>query len=658
MKFRFYLLIALIILHSPVIFSQLQKEDLASFDLTTVIDEQFNDNSKNWITNNDYLSGLISDGAYILKCKNFHGSTALSYIKSDLDYSRDFKIEASFRVLKGSGGLVFGMNQRYFHYRIDISDRKEIFFLKSDTKIKQLADITKSEAIKTGTNNYLELIKLKGSYFLYINGTFINEIKGIAPDGNLLGFNAAVNSEISVDYLKASYLVQKQVEPAIATVMPASDSIHDKALNPNVPEITWLSPSSEKIDWNEFSVRVTARVRSTSRLQKVVFYVNGVPVGQSEFQLVTGKNDTYTIEKTVNLNPGENTIYFLATNSLNESKNSPVRYIRNPDAVIPKITWSNPDIDKVMVNSEELTLEACIGSTAILKSVKVMVNGESQGEENVFSTVQKPDCNILWRRRVILKEGENSIYIIANNAAGPATSEKRSVIFKKTMAEKRIALVMGNSEYSNGTTLKNPVNDANLIESTLEDLGFEVLKKINVGRDSMMASIREFSKKLSSSNVALFYYAGHGVQIDGINYLIPVDAKLENKEDCKWEAVAVNTVTDEFNSRNTNTNIVILDACRNNPYRSWVRGNETGFKAMTPPNGTIISFATSEGATAADGSGFNGVFTEELVKQMRVPQPLEYVFKNTRKNVIIKTKNQQIPTEWSYLIGDFYFIKP
>jgi uncharacterized caspase-like protein len=140
-----------------------------------------------------------------------------------------------------------------------------------------------------------------------------------------------------------------------------------------------------------------------------------------------------------------------------------------------------------------------------------------------------------------------------------------------------------------------------------------------------------------------------------MNYLIPTDAKMIEKNDCKFEAVAVTFITDEFKKHPANTNIVILDACRNDPYRSWVRGDESGFKALSPINGTIISFATSEGATAADGNGANGLFTEELVKQMTVTQPIESVFKQTRKRVIERSKGMQTPTEWTYLTGDFYF---
>jgi len=226
-----------------------------------------------------------------------------------------------------------------------------------------------------------------------------------------------------------------------------------------------------------------------------------------------------------------------------------------------------------------------------------------------------------------------------------------------TTNEKRLALVIGNSNYTGGSVLKNPVNDANLMAKTLQNLGFEVIKRVDANKQSMEQAIRDFSKKLPTCNVALFYYAGHGVQVDGLNYLIPTDAKLNEKIDCKFEAVSVNYVVEEFEKYPNNVNVVILDACRNDPFRSWARGGERGFKAISPTSGTIISFATSEGSTASDGSGTNGLFTQELVKQMSVPQPIESVFKKTRVQVQKLSNGGQSPQEWSQLTGDFYFKK-
>jgi hypothetical protein len=362
------------------------------------------------------------------------------------------------------------------------------------------------------------------------------------------------------------------------------------------------------------------------------------------------------MEKNINFGPGENYIYLVATNSEGSTK-SEVRYFSNPSAAIPAITWSNPVSLSSQINIESFNVSACIKSSTELRSVKLLVNGYIQLEDNVFQASASGDCNFNWQGSVVLKEGDNNIFIIASNIAGSATSEKRIIKLAPAIAEKRLALIFGNSLYKNKAPLKNPVNDANLMEGTLKELGFDVIKRLNVGKDEMIAAIREFNEKLPNYSVALFYYAGHGNQVDGKNYLIPTDAILEKPGDCKYEAIDVNFVVDEFERYQDNTNIVILDACRSNPFASWTRGGETGFKTINFTSGTIVAFATSEGATAADGKGYNGLYTEELVKQMAIPQPISSVFMNTRVQVRKMSNNQQIPSEVNKLNGEFFFKK-
>jgi len=172
----------------------------------------------------------------------------------------------------------------------------------------------------------------------------------------------------------------------------------------------------------------------------------------------------------------------------------------------------------------------------------------------------------------------------------------------------------------------------------------------------MAQAIAEFWGKLGQYNVALFYYAGHGVQVNGVNYLIPIDAILDNKDMVAFETISVNDISSKFEEYDKNINILILDACRNNPFRTWSRGGDRGFKAMNPASGTIIAYATSEGATADDGDGANGLYTTMLVKQLKQPVPIEKVFKLTRVEVERASNGKQSPQEWSKLKGDFYFV--
>lgn len=222
----------------------------------------------------------------------------------------------------------------------------------------------------------------------------------------------------------------------------------------------------------------------------------------------------------------------------------------------------------------------------------------------------------------------------------------------------RIALVIGNGNYQNSSALKNPINDAELISAILRELEFTVIERFDADKASIENAVREFAKKLPENKIAVFYYAGHGMQVDGINYIIPTDAKVNETHDCKYEAVPIDFVIGEFEKYPENINIVILDACRNNPFRSWSRGTNTmGFTVIPPASGTLIAFATSEGATALDGEGENGLFTEEFAQQLTVPQPIESVFKKTRIEVERRSNGMQSPQEWSKLKCDFSFVK-
>ena len=221
---------------------------------------------------------------------------------------------------------------------------------------------------------------------------------------------------------------------------------------------------------------------------------------------------------------------------------------------------------------------------------------------------------------------------------------------------KRLALVIGNAAYQHGGALKNPVNDADLMARTLEDLGFDVIKETDAGLKDMQSAFKGFVTRLDDYGVALFFYAGHGMQVDGQNYLIPVDARLEDKLSVEFEAFKVSSVNRYFAFNDDKLNIMILDACRNNPYRAWMRGGGQGFNAIEDQGaGTIIAFATREGETASDGTGSNGLFTQHLVEQMRIPQNITDVFQNTRVSVLKASKKQQVPQEWNMLTGNFYF---
>jgi hypothetical protein len=425
---------------------------------------------------------------------------------------------------------------------------------------------------------------------------------------------------------------------------------------PQAPVITWVSPSGPKTTMDSFNATVKANIRAGAGLNSVLLYLNGISKGETEIKSSPDGSGSFLVEKNVDFGPGENNIYLVATTTDGITAKSEIRYFANPSAVLPEITWSTPSNPNSIVGAESFVISAGIKSPTDLKSVKLYVNADVQSEDNIFNAAGA-EGNYTWENSVLLRKGENSIYIVAMNAAGSTRSEKRVIKFEENLTEKRLALVFGNSRYIDKPPLKNPVNDANLMAATLEELGFVVIKRLDAKRDDMMGAIREFNEKLPDYSVALFYYAGHGNQVDGKNYLIPVDAVLEKPGDCKFEAIGVDFIVEEFERYPDNTNIVILDACRDNPFATWSRGETAGFKPISFSSGTIIVFATSEGATAADGRGDNGLFTEVLVKQMLIPQSIFSVVMKTRVEVRRVSNNQQTPMEWNKLNGDFYFRK-
>ncbi len=221
--------------------------------------------------------------------------------------------------------------------------------------------------------------------------------------------------------------------------------------------------------------------------------------------------------------------------------------------------------------------------------------------------------------------------------------------------EKRIALIIGNANYSIGS-LANPVNDAHAISRILKKAGFNVSQYTDLGQNSMKRVIAKFGRDLSSYNVGLFYYAGHAIQVKGRNYLIPVDAKIQFESDIEIEAVDLSVILSKMGRAENHMNLVILDACRNNPFSSNSRTLNRGLAFTSAPSGTLIAYATAPGSVADDGTGKNGVYTKHLVRHIKAPgKQIEDVFKQVRIDVKRETQGHQVPWESSSLESKFYF---
>jgi uncharacterized caspase-like protein len=222
-------------------------------------------------------------------------------------------------------------------------------------------------------------------------------------------------------------------------------------------------------------------------------------------------------------------------------------------------------------------------------------------------------------------------------------------------SERRTALVIGNAAYRTDP-LRNAVNDATDIAATLRQLGFEVTELHDAAHQQMEQGVEQFTRQLGRGGVGLFYFSGHGVQANGLNYLIPVDARISSESDIKYQSVQVDWVLDRMRDAGNELNVIILDACRNNPYTRSSRTAQPGLAVMQAASGSLIGYATSPGTTAEDGPGRNGTYTKHLLRFMQAPSlSAEQMFKEVRVAVAQETGKKQIPWVSTSILGDFYF---
>jgi hypothetical protein len=226
----------------------------------------------------------------------------------------------------------------------------------------------------------------------------------------------------------------------------------------------------------------------------------------------------------------------------------------------------------------------------------------------------------------------------------------------------RVALVIGNGRYTQVPQLPNPPNDAADIAQALRKLGFDVIEGRDVDRKTMEDKIREFGRKLDKADLALFFYAGHGLQVAGKNYLVPIDAKLERPGDLTFETIDMAVVLEQMESAQR-VDLIFLDACRDNPFaKSLARSLGTrsasvgqGLAQVQSAVGTMIIYSTQPDNVAQDGAGRNSPFTSALLKHMATPGlEIDSMMKRVRADVLAATQQQQVPWDHSSLVGDVF----
>ncbi len=305
----------------------------------------------------------------------------------------------------------------------------------------------------------------------------------------------------------------------------------------------------------------------------------------------------------------------------------------------------------------------------VIKGSSITIEGKIDGSDrmsHVMINEKKAELNPdgSFKGAVDLVPGKNRVRIAAQNTQSQVISkdlyleseplQQKTITTDHAIYNKRIALVIGNSDYTATSKLKNTLNDARAMTATLKSLGFEVISIENGTYETIKNAIYAFGDRIQDVDVSMFFYAGHGLEVDGTNYLVPVDADIQSHLDVKQKCIPLSGVstTMEF-ANDEGLNMIILDACRNNPFPAGKRGG-SGLARINAPSGTLIAYATDPGSVASDGDGTNGLYTGELIKQLKISQRIEDIFMHTRNSVEQLSGGKQRPWEEARLKGIFY----
>lgn len=440
-----------------------------------------------------------------------------------------------------------------------------------------------------------------------------------------------------------------------------------------VPIISWMAPKSLYTEQSLNSFKIKNCIKTESVITKIQIYINDVlsKEVQNPVKFVDeNKNCDYVFENEILLDQGSNYIKIAAFDNNDGLKYSDERLIinklnriaGNQDFSPPSLNLVNPTGlpgFKVYTEKEQFTIVGNAIDESGIYNVKV--NG-------ITAEYDKKDGT--FKANMLLNYGDNTIKVVAADINQNETSFIFFVNREKPddnnnpladNQKKRVALLIGNANYEFVKKLKNPLNDAKAVSEELVKLGFDTVMVLNGTKRQILRAVTAFYDKLSEdpNTIGLFYYAGHGMQIKGKNYLIPVDANVTRESEANEYCYDAEDLMATLLEAKNDMNLIILDACRNNPFEfpnnRSISGPGLGVLG-SQAKGTFIAFATAPGTTASDGSGINGLYTQEFLKALKIPKlKIEEVFKRVRLGVFDLSAKEQTPWENSSLLGDFYF---
>ena len=473
----------------------------------------------------------------------------------------------------------------------------------------------------------------------------------------------SVNKQVSFKYENGLSLEKidftfsqgnKDMTLSVNTATGTIQEIEHDIINKDLPSIKWLEFMATTTN-KECPIKLG--VNSKSKIESVSISVNGTQ--DRGIKTVNSSDNDLTINRTLSLNEGSNIIKVSVRNAAGMTQEEKTIVYRPQGGELPTIEWLD---FAATANKKEYQMKLGIKSKTKVEEVNVTVNGAlTRGIKPVLAD----GYDLTVDRTLALSEGVNRIVVSIRNGDGIATSEK--VITYQgnnptpVFNDKRIAFVVGNSHYSNSEmNLANPENDAKDVAEKLKGLGFEVILKLDATLETMDKELSSFKEKAKDYDVAMFYYAGHGIQNKGVNYIIPTNIENLAEDNLKYKCVNMERVLDVMEDSQCKLKIVVLDACRNDPVsRKWHRSAGTrGLSIMNAPIGTIISFSTSPGSTALDGTGRNSPYTQAFLNTLDLPNlDVFHFFQKVGASVLDMTQKAQNPWLSVSFTGDFYFNK-